>query len=53
MAQSCRELFGNPTGTLGDSFPEQHPGLISVVWCVVLLLVFIPLSVRKFNRSRG
>jgi ABC-2 type transport system permease protein len=53
VAQSCRQLFGNPTGVLGTSFPEQHPGWISFFWCLGLLAVFVPLAVAKFKRSQS
>ncbi len=48
---SARELFGNPTGIPGDSFPMTHPEFYAVLSCVVLLAVFVPLSVRKYRRS--
>lgn len=52
VAHSTRELFGNPVGLVGDSFPEQHPILVSVLWSVALLAVFVPLAVHRFARSR-
>ncbi len=51
LSHACRELFGNPTGLTGTSFPEQHPVLVSVVWSLLLLVVFAPLAVRKYRRS--
>lgn len=52
MAHACRELFGNPVGVIGTSFPEQHPVLVSLVWSLLLLAVFVPLSVRKYRRTQ-
>jgi ABC transporter DrrB family efflux protein len=50
IVAACRELFGNPTLPAGDSFPAQHPILVSVLWIVGLLVVFAPLGVRKYRR---
>ena len=52
LSHSCRELFGNPTGIIGTSFPEQHAVLVTVLWSLLLLVVFVPLSVRKYRRSQ-
>lgn len=49
---ACRELFGNPGLPLGDpAWPIAHPVLATVGWCVVLLAVFVPLSVRRFRTA--
>ncbi len=49
LTQSTRELFGNPNPTIGTSFPGQHPVLVSLVWVVVLFVVFAPLAVRRYR----
>lgn len=50
---AVRQLFGNlPDGyDAGDYFPMQYPILMSVVWCVVLLAIFIPLGIRKYRQA--
>ncbi len=48
---AARELFGNPTGLPGDQFPQQHPVLMSVVWTVAILVVFVPLAVRRYKAT--
>jgi ABC-type multidrug transport system permease subunit len=53
MAHSCRDLFGNPVGLVGTSFPEQHPILMSLVWSALILAVFVPLAVRRYTRAQG
>lgn len=53
LAHSCRELFGNPVGIIGSSFPEQHPVQVTIIWCAVLLLLFVPLSVRRYKHQQG
>jgi ABC-2 type transport system permease protein len=46
---AIRELFGNP-GAGGDSWVSQHGPLMAIVWPVVILAVFCPLSVRRYQR---
>jgi len=50
LVQSARELFGNvPPGTpTGDAWTAQNPIATVLIGVVVLLLVFVPLSIRKF-----
>lgn len=46
---ATRELFGNP-GWGGDSWIAQNAVLMAVVWPLVLLAVFAPLAVRRYQR---
>jgi ABC-2 type transport system permease protein len=49
---ACRELFGNPTGLPADpAWPLAHPALASVVWCVAIAAVCLPLAVRRYTSS--
>ncbi|WP_255160720.1 ABC transporter permease [Microcella humidisoli] len=50
LVQAARELFGNvPPGTpVGDAWPAQNPIATVLIGVAVLLLVFVPLSIRKF-----
>jgi ABC-2 type transport system permease protein len=48
---ATRELFGNP-GWGGDSWVAQHALPMAVVWPLLLLAVFLPLSVRRYRRLR-
>lgn len=52
LVQAARELFGNvPPGTpVGETWPTQHPIETVLIGVAVLLLVFVPLSIRKFAR---
>ena len=48
-AVACRDLFGNPTW--GDpSWATDHAMLIAVLWPLALIAVFVPLSVRRYQR---
>jgi ABC transporter DrrB family efflux protein len=53
--QACRELFGNlpPGFKTPDAWPMQHPVLASILWSLLILLVFRTLAVRKYRRAAG
>ncbi|MBL1067519.1 ABC transporter permease [Streptomyces sp. 7-21] len=48
-AGAVRDLFGNPVAS-GDSWVEQHTGLMAVVWPLLICAVAVPLTVRAFQR---
>jgi ABC-2 type transport system permease protein len=52
VVASARELFGN-NGTLPrpNAWPMQHPQMTALGWSVLLLVIFIPLSVRKYRAA--
>ncbi|MEU1488490.1 ABC transporter permease [Streptomyces sp. NPDC005752] len=52
LATATRELFGNP-GTPGPdaAWPLAHPVAASLLWAGLLLVIFVPLSARKFARA--
>lgn len=52
LVQAARVLFGNvPEGSpTADSWPLQHPVIYVLAFAVLMLVVFVPLSVRKFTR---
>ncbi|GAA0946067.1 ABC transporter permease [Pseudonocardia zijingensis] len=47
-AAATRELFGNP-GWGGESWVAQHPVLMAVVWPLLIIAVFGPLSVHRYR----
>ncbi len=49
LVQAARELFGNTPPITSGSWLIQHPQLTSLIGIVVLLVVFVPLSIRKFG----
>lgn len=53
VTQATRNLFGNtaPLLKLSSAWPIQHPVPYTLIWVVVLLVVFVPLSVRTYLRS--
>ncbi len=52
---AARELFGNTSPALPppDVWPLQHPVVYSLIWIVGILLIFVPLSVRKYESAAG
>ena len=50
LVQAARELFGNVgTAPVPDTWPMQNAVLTVVIGSAVLLVVFVPLAVRKFE----
>jgi ABC-2 type transport system permease protein len=51
MVAACRELFGleNQFGATAGSFPSEHPLVTSLFYMVVIMVIFIPLSLRKYR----
>jgi len=53
VTQASRQLFGN-TGhrSLPDSpWSLHHPIIYTLIWIAALLLVFVPLAVRRYKRA--
>lgn len=55
LVQSARELFGNvPAGSpIGDAWPQQNPVETVLIGIVAMLVVFVPLAVRKYTRANS
>jgi ABC-type multidrug transport system permease subunit len=55
IAAAVRELFGNPTGMPADpAWPLRHPIAAALLWCGVILVVSVPLALRRFRvRTTG
>ena len=53
MVAACRELFGlqNQFGATAGSFPSEHPLITSFFYILLIMVVFIPLSLRKYRHS--
>jgi ABC-2 type transport system permease protein len=49
--QAARVLFGNPGVSTSPAWPMQHPVIASVLWSVVILLVFRTLAVRRYRSA--
>jgi hypothetical protein len=50
---ALRDLWGNaPEGLArGTGFPADHPIPLSLIWCGLILAVFVPLAISRYRRS--
>ena len=52
ITQAARELFGNTALVApSDAWPLQHPVLYTLVWTVIILAVFVPLTNLQYRRA--
>jgi ABC-2 type transport system permease protein len=53
VTQAARQLFGNTSdkAPAPKDWSLQHPVIYTLGWIVLLLVVFIPLSVRQYKRA--
>jgi ABC-type polysaccharide/polyol phosphate export permease len=49
LTQATRQLFGNPSPYPAGSFPSEHPYLLSILWIAAILVVFVPLGIRRYR----
>jgi ABC-2 type transport system permease protein len=49
---ACRGLFGNPGVPTGHvALPLRHPVASTLLWSVALLVIFVPLAVRRYRTA--
>jgi ABC transporter DrrB family efflux protein len=53
LTQAVRELFGNipPQAPTPDAWPLQNPILYTLIWVVIIMAIFVPLSIRQYKRA--
>jgi len=46
-------LFGlkNEFGATAGSFPSENPLLMSIIYMILIMAIFVPLIVRKYNNA--
>lgn len=50
VAAGVRQLFGNPTAIPDNAaLPLQHPVTTAILWSVLLLAIFVPLTMRRYQ----
>jgi ABC transporter DrrB family efflux protein len=49
LTAAVRELWGNPSPTVSNSLASTEPVLVTLIWVVVIVAIFAPLSVRKYR----
>jgi ABC-2 type transport system permease protein len=52
VSQAAREAFGN-TGSLPqpDVWSLDHPVAYTMIWVAIILMIFVPLSVRQYGKA--
>jgi len=50
-ATAIRSLFLNP-GWQGGTWVDEHAILMTILWSMLLIAVFVPLSVRRYRRLK-
>jgi len=55
VTQASRELFGNTSPALPppDVWPLQNPVLYTLIWVALILVIFVPLSIRQYVKAAG
>ncbi len=52
VTEACRQLFGNPGQAQDPSaWPLQHAVAASVLWSLLIIAVFLPLSVARYRAT--
>lgn len=51
--QACRQLFGDPGLSQSGAWPMQHPVWASLIYSVLIIVIFRTLSVRKYRSADG
>jgi ABC-2 type transport system permease protein len=50
-AAAVRTLFGNPTAIPdGSAWPLEHSVVASVAWCLLILAVVVPVTIRAYRK---
>jgi ABC-2 type transport system permease protein len=53
MVAACRQLFGleNQFGATAGSFPSENPLTMSFIYMAFIMIIFVPLSVKKYKNA--
>jgi ABC-2 type transport system permease protein len=49
--QACRVLFASPGQSPSDAWPMQHPVWASLIYSILILVIFRTLAVRKYRSA--
>ncbi|MBM4420497.1 MAG: ABC transporter permease [Chloroflexi bacterium] len=49
LTAATRQLWGNPNPFAAPGFPAEHPIELTIIWTAVLILIFAPLAIRKYQ----
>jgi ABC-2 type transport system permease protein len=53
MVAACRQLFGleNQFGATAGSFPSENPLIMSYIYMGIIMIIFVPMSVKKYKNA--
>jgi ABC-2 type transport system permease protein len=53
MVAACRQLFGleNEFGATAGSFPSENPLTMSLIYMAIIMIIFVPMSVKKYKNA--
>ena len=53
MVAACRQLFGleNQFGATAGSFPSENPLTVSLIYMAIIMIIFVPMSVKKYQNA--
>jgi len=53
MVAACRQLFGleNQFGATAGSFPSENPLTMSLIYMALIMIIFVPMSVKKYKNA--
>ncbi len=51
ITAAMRELWGNPNPFATNSFPSEHPIILTLIWTALFIAVFAPLGVRRYRAT--
>lgn len=51
LTQASRHLFGSPGTVTSHAWPMQHPVPAALLWAAVILVVCVPLTIRRYQSA--
>ena len=51
LTQAARDLFGSPGQVSSRAWPMQHPVPAALLWAAAILVVCVPLAVRRYQKA--
>lgn len=49
--QACRQLFGDPGSSRSSAWPMEYPVWASLIYSIVIVVVFRVLAIRKYRKA--
>jgi ABC-2 type transport system permease protein len=49
LTAATRQLWGNPNPFTASGFPAEHPIELTLIWVVVLVVIFAPLGILRYR----